>query len=115
MRATSLGHAGILIESEHGSIVCDPWFVPAFFGAWFPFPRNDRLPAHVRDALEQPDYLYISHLHADHLDRRTPVLLPGFPTREMERRIRGLGFTEIIRTDSGKELDLGDGLSIAIH
>ena len=30
MRATSLGHAGILIESDHGSIVCDPWFVPAF-------------------------------------------------------------------------------------
>ena len=45
MRATSLGHAGILIETEHGSIVCDPWFVPAFFGSWFVFPRNDRLPS----------------------------------------------------------------------
>ena len=44
MRATSLGHAGILIETEQASIVCDPWFVPAFFGSWFVFPRNDQLP-----------------------------------------------------------------------
>ena len=43
MRATSIGHAGILIESDRGSIVCDPWFVPAFLGSWFPFPRNDQL------------------------------------------------------------------------
>ena len=31
MRATSIGHAGMLIETDAGSIVCDPWFVPAFF------------------------------------------------------------------------------------
>ena len=68
MRATSLGHAGILIETDQASIVCDPWFVPAFFGSWFVFPRNDQLPAWVRQAVERPDYLYISHLHADHLD-----------------------------------------------
>ena len=28
MRATSIGHAGILIETDFGSILCDPWFVP---------------------------------------------------------------------------------------
>ena len=51
MRATSLGQAGILIETAHGSIVCDPWFVPAFFGSWFVFPRNDQLgdELHERD------------------------------------------------------------------
>jgi UDP-MurNAc hydroxylase len=41
-----------------------------------------------------PDFLYVSHLHADHFDepflrdnmsRDTTVLLPGYPTREMER------------------------------
>jgi UDP-MurNAc hydroxylase len=124
MRATSLGHAGILIETRQASIVCDPWFTPAFFGSWFVFPRNDRLPERVLEALRAPDFLYISHLHGDHLDEdwlrthvdlRTPVLLPGFPTKEMERRIRNLGFSEIIRTVDGDELDLGDGLRIAIH
>lgn len=124
MRATSIGHAGILVETRQGSIVCDPWFLPTFFGSWFPFPRNDRLPARVAEAIEHPSYLYVSHLHADHLDepwlaehidRSTPVLLPDYPTREMERRMRALGFTEIIRTKGGEELDLGDGLKVAIH
>lgn len=124
MLATSLGHAGILIETRQATVVCDPWFLPAFFGSWFPFPRNDQLPDRVLAALERPDYLYISHLHADHfdepwlathIDRSTPVLLPAYPTKEMERRIRALGFTEIVRTANGEPLDLGDGLEVAIH
>jgi UDP-MurNAc hydroxylase len=124
MRATSLGHAGILIETTGGSIVCDPWFVPAFFGSWFVFPRNDQLSAELMDRIEHPDYLYISHLHADHLDetwlaehisRDTTVLLPGYPTRELERRMRALGFTTFIRTTDGIEHDLGGGLRVAVH
>ena len=89
MRATSLGHAGILIESDHGSIVCDPWFVPAFLGSWFPFPRNDRLDDDLLARIEGADFLYVSHLHGDHWDepwlrahlpRDIGVLLPGYPT-----------------------------------
>ncbi len=123
MRATSLGHAGILIESEHGSILCDPWFVPAFFGSWFPFPRNDQLPADLLARIEGADFLYVSHLHGDHWDepwlrehlpRDIGVLLPGYPTRELDRKMRALGFTNPIRTTDGDELDLG-GLSVAIH
>ena len=56
MRATSLGHAGILVETDGGSIVCDPWFLPAFLGSWFPFPRNDRLSDDLRERIEQADY-----------------------------------------------------------
>jgi UDP-MurNAc hydroxylase len=123
MRATSLGHAGMLIEAPRGSIVCDPWFVPAFFGSWFPFPRNDQLPAELIARIEAADYLYVSHLHGDHLDepwlrehlrRDVGVLLPGYPTRELERRLRGIGFTDVIDTVDGEELDL-DGLTVAIH
>ena len=68
MRATSIGHAGILIDTVDGSILCDPWFLPAFFGSWFVFPRNDQLSAELMERIEHPTYLYISHLHADHLD-----------------------------------------------
>jgi len=124
MRATSVGHAGILIDTIDGSILCDPWFLPAFFGSWFVFPRNDQLPAELMQRIENPTYLYISHLHADHLDepwltehvsRDTTVLVPGFPTRELERKLRELGFDKIIRTTDGKELALGPRLRIAIH
>ena len=123
MRATSIGHAGILIETRFGSIACDPWFQPAFFASWFVFPRNDQLSADLLSRIEHADYLYISHLHGDHLDdawlanhmsRDTTVLIPGFPTRELEVHMRSLGFNNIIRTVDGEEIDLG-GLRIAIH
>ncbi len=124
MRATSIGHAGIFIETRQGTILCDPWFNPAFFGSWFVFPRNDDLPHPLRDEILHPSYLYISHLHGDHLDekwlsenipRHTPVLLPDFPTNELERRLRSLGFDTFVRTSNGIETDLGDGLTVAIH
>src|SRR4051812_21666655 len=124
MRATSVGHAGILLDTVDGSILCDPWFMPAFFGSWFVFPRNDQLPAELMDRIEHPTYLYISHLHADHLDetwladhvdRSTTVLIPGFPTHELENRIRSFGFENIIRTTDGQEMALGPDLRVAIH
>jgi UDP-MurNAc hydroxylase len=126
MRATSLGQAGILIETADGSIVCDPWFLPAFFGSWFVFPRNDRLDADLRERIRNADFLYVSHLHGDHFDetwladertvrRDTAVLVPGYPSRELDGRLRALGFDNLIRTVDGEELRLAGELTVAIH
>ena len=124
MRATSLGHAGILIRCRQATIVCDPWFVPAFLGSWFPFPRNDQLDAETMAAVCHPDYLYVSHLHGDHcdevflrdsMDKSTTVLLPDFPTDELQRTLTRLGFRNFIRTRDGEEVELRDGLRVAIH
>ena len=124
MRATSLGHAGILIESGTSTILCDPWFVPAFFGSWFVFPRNDQLPAEVLAKIESPTHLYISHVHGDHLDeafltdhvsRDATVLLPDFPGRELERRLSALGFTKFLKSQNGIEISIDVQTKIAIH
>ncbi len=104
--------------------MCDPWFVPAFFGSWFVFPRNDHLPERVQAALEHPDYLYISHLHADHLDlaflrehidRSATVLLPDYPTTELEQVLRSLGFERFVRTRHAHPVELPGGLTVTIH
>ena len=124
MRATSIGHAGILIDTVDGSIACDPWFLPQFFASWFVFPRNDQLSAQLMNRICNPDFLYISHIHADHLDeewlranmnKEVRVLMPGYPTRELERIMRRLGFGDIIRTVDGEEMALGANLRVAIH
>jgi UDP-MurNAc hydroxylase len=124
MRATSIGHAGILVDTVDGSIACDPWFLPQFHGSWFVFPRNDRLDDALMERICNPTYLYISHIHADHLDEEfltermnkdTTVLIPGYPTRELERILRSLGFHNIVRTVDGEELALGPSLTVAIH
>jgi UDP-MurNAc hydroxylase len=119
VRVTVLGHAGLLVETAHGSVLCDPWFVPAFHGSWFVFPRNDGIDV---AALARPDYLYISHLHADHLDapfladhvdKATPVLLPDFPTPELRDQLAELGFEHFIRCPNGAAVHLG-GLQVRI-
>ncbi|WP_256090521.1 MBL fold metallo-hydrolase, partial [Actinacidiphila rubida] len=95
MRITGLGHAGLFIETAGGSVLCDPWVSPAFFGSWFPFPDNSDLDwdGYGRSA----DYLYVSHLHRDHFDpvvlrrhvrKEATVLLPDFPTDELECELR---------------------------
>jgi UDP-MurNAc hydroxylase len=124
MKATSIGHAGILVETSAGSILCDPWFEPAFFGGWFPFPRNDQLSDDLRDRIEHADFLYVSHLHGDHHDeawltdhlrRDIPILLPGFPTREQRRTLQALGFNNFVQTVDTEELEIAPGLRVAIH
>ena len=52
------------IQTENFSLLCDPWFSsPAYEGAW----------GHESTGMIYPengyDYIYISHLHPDHLDR----------------------------------------------
>lgn len=124
MKATSIGHAGILIETADTSIVCDPWFLPAFQGSWCVFPRNDRLSPDLMDRIEHAGHLYISHIHGDHLDetwltdhidRSVVVLLPDFPTPELENRLRALGFTNFVTTSDGEEIVLVGDTRIAIH
>ncbi|MGQ0826346.1 MAG: Rieske 2Fe-2S domain-containing protein [Actinomycetota bacterium] len=119
MRVTFLGHVGMFVETDHGSVLCDPWFTPAYFGSWFPFPRNDRLDLR---AFANPDFLYISHLHRDHfdpeflarhVDRGARVLLPDFRAPFLERELRALGFEHVVRTRDGEPIDV-DGLEITI-
>src|SRR4051812_2949130 len=117
MRLTFLGHAGVHIETAHGAILCDPWFHPAFFAAWVPFPDNAAVDV---DALRAPRYLYISHPHDDHLDARflrdhvskdVVVILPDFPTDDLRRALKDLGFHEFLETHNGEALAV-DGLRL---
>lgn len=113
MRITGLGHAGMFIETTGGSILCDPVVGPTFFGSWFPFPDNRGLDwEHFGNA----DFLYISHRHRDHFDpalmerwvrKDISVLLPDYPTDDLETDLRRLGYENLIYTQAGVPLELG--------
>ncbi len=120
MRVTGLGHAGMLFETAAGAVLCDPWRTPAFFGSWFPFPDNSALDW---DAIGRADYLYVSHLHRDHFDpgllarhvrKDATVLLPDYPTDEIEAALRDLGFTRFVRTRDGQPVELDGGLRVMV-
>ena len=119
MRVEFIAQAGVKIHTAHGSILCDPWFNPAYYASWFPYPRNDLLD---HAALGDTNYLYISHLHRDHFDpewlaaycrKDATVILPAYPLPELEEALRGLGFTSFIRTTSGVPVQHG-GLTLVV-
>jgi UDP-MurNAc hydroxylase len=121
VRVTGTGHAGMRIDTSAGSILCDPWVNPAFFASWFPFPDNSRLDW---EQLGQTDYLYVSHLHRDHFDaahlrrfvsKSATVLLPDYPSTQLEDELRELGFTTFLRTRSNEPISLGGGLTVMIQ
>jgi len=113
VRITGLGHAGMFIETAGGSILCDPVVKPAFYGSWFVFPDNRALDWARFGAA---DYLYISHRHRDHFDPwllRTyvptdiEVLLPEYPTDDLEQDLRRLGYQNITFTRAGEVVHRG--------
>jgi UDP-MurNAc hydroxylase len=109
------------IDTPAGSILCDPWVNPAYFASWFPFPDNSQLDW---ESLGRTDYLYVSHLHRDHfdaahlkryVDKKATVLLPAYPTSELEDELRELGFTSFLETVSGEVHELDGGLRVMIQ
>ncbi|MEO7260930.1 MAG: Rieske 2Fe-2S domain-containing protein [Jatrophihabitantaceae bacterium] len=120
MRVTGLGHASVLIETEFGSVLTDPWVNPAYFGSWFPFPDNSQLDW---DTFGDVDYLFVSHLHRDHFDpehlkrhisKKATVLLPDYPTSELEDQLRELGFSSFVKTRNDEVIEL-DGLQVMVN
>ena len=121
MRITGTGHASLRIDTPAGSILCDPWVNPAYFASWFPFPDNSLLDW---ESLGDTDYLYVSHLHRDHFDaahlkrfvnKRATVLLPEYPTSELEDQLRECGFTSFLKTVSDEVHELDGGLKVMIQ
>jgi UDP-MurNAc hydroxylase len=109
------------IDTAAGSILCDPWVNPAYFASWFPFPDNADLDW---ESLGGVDYLYVSHLHRDHFDaahlrryvsKKATVLLPEYPTSQLEDELRALGFSSFVKTRSGEVHCLDGGLNIMIE
>jgi UDP-MurNAc hydroxylase len=120
MRITFLGHAGLHIETDSGSILCDPWKSPAYFYSWFVFPDNSELDW---DRYGKVDYLYVSHLHQDHFDpellsehvsRSATVLLPDFPVTDLREHLERLGFTRFCTIPSGQIVQRG-GLRLMVQ
>jgi len=103
----------MLIETAGGSILCDPVIKPSFYGAWYVFPDNRALDW---EKIGKADFLYISHRHRDHFDpwmletyvsKDIEVLLPDYPTDDLETDLRNLGYNNITYTQAGEIIERG--------
>jgi len=99
-----IANACFLIRLAGGKVLLtDPWFEGPCQQTWWNFPPPPRaLVEQVRAAA--PDWIYISHLHHDHLhaeslagfDRDTPVLIARMNTPNLRTAIKRLGFSRIV-------------------
>ena len=119
MKITYLGHAAILLEAGGTRILMDPWLTDgAYHGAWWHFPP---LVLGIRD-LPVPDYIYISHEHADHFDpptleqadKRSHLIIANFRNKRFRDRLREYGFAGITELDFGQIMGCGDSLDIEL-
>jgi hypothetical protein len=112
-----LGHAGFIVTHAGVRLLIDPWFYPAFLGAWFPFPDNRDLLAEVTGG--RFDVLYVSHAHEDHfdarvleqLDREITVLVPRYRSKWMVRRLTAMGFHNLVVLRHREQYTLADGFT----
>lgn len=103
MRFRYIANACFQITLSTGeTILTDPWFEGACQQTWWNFPPPpEALTAEVRAA--RPDFLYISHLHHDHLHPQTlasfardiPVLVGRMNTPNLKNALAALGFTDL--------------------
>ena len=64
MKITHYCNSFISVDFPNSKIACDPWMGTTRDNAWISYPINDES---VLDKIN-PNYIYISHLHCDHLD-----------------------------------------------
>lgn len=100
MHTTWIGHACLMVETQQGTLLTDPWLVdPCLYNVVVHQCR----PALSVDTLPSVDVLCITHAHYDHFDPRTLqhlsktalVIIPPSPLRRLEQKLRALGFTRI--------------------
>jgi UDP-MurNAc hydroxylase len=122
MRLEWFRSATVGVYSRSGtSILCDPWLTDgAFLGSWYHFPP---LEGHeFNEVLRKPwDAVYVSHLHADHFDRKflsalsreqpdCKVIIPSFAHKWLRRAITNCGFSDerLIEVHSGDSYAVKD-------
>ncbi len=118
MKFSILSHAGLYVEHNGVSVVCDPWLLGScYWRSWWNFPEPD--PALIKDIA--PTYIYLTHLHWDHFhgpslkalfDPATKVIVPRVPTCRMIDDLRWLGFHNITELPHGGRLELGKDLTL---
>ena len=118
MQFTILSHAGLLVEHDGVSLVCDPWLIGScYWRSWWNFPEPDpKLIENLR-----PRFIYLTHLHWDHFhgptlkrlfDPTTTIIVPKAPTLRMIKDLQWLGFHDIVEVPHGGKVTLGTDFTL---
>lgn len=101
--------------SDGVTILTDPWYQDGIYhGLLFNYPPIEKSQLKKYQGLT-PDYIYISHIHADHFDpytlanysHKTPILIGKFPNPALRLALSQQGFSNVIEYEFDQLNPLG--------
>ena len=119
MKLTHLQSSTQLIHLGDISILTDPWLTDGeYYGSWYHYPPFDSENLKSLDY----DFIYVSHIHPDHLSEKTfkllplkkPVLVHNYESKFVKRKLEMFGF-EVIECDNAVPFHLPNGGSVTIY
>ena len=117
MKLTHIASATTLVSYKNTKVLTDPWIVgDEYYG------RTHYPPIEIDyTQFDDVDYIYISHIHPDHMSRATlEKINPDIPVlihKRMQnfRRLTERWGRKVIELDHGEAFHCGDGLNIYIY
>ena len=108
MKITHYCNSFMVVEMGGTRLGCDPWVGISSYGGWMTYPITKGGDKILKDI--DLTHLYISHIHADHmggtnlfsdnmlmvLDKHIPVYIKQFEQKHLFKRLKSLGFENII-------------------
>ena len=105
----------ISYKMEKLNLVCDPWVGKIKENAWHSFPIFKNGIGILKKI--NPEFIYISHLHTDHLDRKLlskwfkfkpncKIIIKKFKDGRLKNNIKSLGFKNILEFEEWKIYDI---------
>ena len=119
MRIKQHKSATFEVRTDNTSILSDPWFVDGeYYGAWYHVPPYRFDPREF----DSVDAIYISHIHPDHMSRKTleklnkgiPVYIHRYESPFLRKNIEELDF-KVVEVENGKSVRIGDDLVLSIY
>ena len=119
MKVTHLQSSTQIIQVGNTRVLTDPWLTEGeYYGSWFHYPPF----GDENILLLEYDYIYVSHIHPDHLSeatfkklpRKKPVLIHKYESRFVKNKLEMLGF-EVIECEHATSYHFGENSSLTIY
>lgn len=119
MKVQFIKSACVVIEHETIRILCDPWLTDGiYYGSWYHYPPLKFQPEDFADI----NYIYISHIHPDHMDPATlkrlpksiPIFIHEYADKFVLNLLEKLGFETIHEVSHGSRVTLAPDFTLEI-
>ncbi len=120
MELKYLKSATVTITDENKTLLVDPWLSDGeYYGSWYHYPKFNL----KKFLSEKIDFIYLSHIHPDHMSKKTLKLLNknitiiihkyAFPFFKIN--LEKLGFKNIVEINHGERFYIGKTFFIEVY